>query len=129
MQRRRRVDEGADPPITSENSCLCSGGPKEGLRDDNVGAKFSDGMLKGSVVAGKMEESQMPSHGTIPGFFIVALAFIGTSQAASFDCAKAQTKVEKLICSNPTLSKADDALAAAYKKAMAAAATTTEQNE
>ena len=36
-------------------------------------------------------------------------------QAASFDCAKAGTKVEKLICGDAGLSKLDDELAAAYK--------------
>lgn len=35
-------------------------------------------------------------------------------QAASFDCAKASTKVEHLICDNPELSKLDEELSAAY---------------
>jgi uncharacterized protein len=39
-------------------------------------------------------------------------------QAASFDCAKAQTKVEKLICSDAELSKLDEYLATAYTKAL-----------
>ncbi len=39
---------------------------------------------------------------------------IGQVQAASFDCAKAGTTVEKLICGNSELSKLDDQLAAAY---------------
>lgn len=37
--------------------------------------------------------------------------------AASFDCAKALTAVEKMICRTPTLSRADEQLAAAYKGA------------
>lgn len=37
------------------------------------------------------------------------------SHAASFDCAKAQTPSEKLICSDPTLSKLDEQLAVTYK--------------
>lgn len=44
--------------------------------------------------------------------------FLCTSQAASFDCAKAATKVEKLICSTPSLSKLDSDLAEIYKDAI-----------
>ncbi len=45
------------------------------------------------------------------GGFSIALS----AQAASFDCAKAQAKVEHLICDNPEISKLDDELAAGYK--------------
>ena len=41
-----------------------------------------------------------------------------TAQAASFDCAKASTKVEHLICDNPEISKLDDELATSYKAAL-----------
>lgn len=37
--------------------------------------------------------------------------------AASFDCAKAVSVVEKTVCSTPEISQLDDALAAAYKSA------------
>jgi uncharacterized protein len=37
-----------------------------------------------------------------------------TAQAASFDCAKAQSKVEHLICDNPEISKLDEELNAAH---------------
>ncbi|MGV8933454.1 MAG: lysozyme inhibitor LprI family protein [Gallionellaceae bacterium] len=40
------------------------------------------------------------------------------AQAASFDCGKASTKVEHLICDNAELSKLDDELAVAYKLAL-----------
>ena len=49
---------------------------------------------------------------------IVTAAFTGTSQAASFDCAKAVSKTEKMICSTPALSKADEVIAAAYQTAI-----------
>jgi uncharacterized protein len=39
--------------------------------------------------------------------------------AASFDCTKAQSKMERAICANPTLSVLDEKLAAAYKSARA----------
>ncbi len=39
------------------------------------------------------------------------------ASAASFPCAKAKSKVEKLICADPVLSKLDDELAAAFKQA------------
>jgi uncharacterized protein len=49
---------------------------------------------------------------------IGCLALVTTTQAASFDCAKAQSKVEHLICSNSNLSKLDDELSAIYTKAI-----------
>ncbi|MFN7650236.1 MAG: lysozyme inhibitor LprI family protein [Acidobacteriota bacterium] len=39
--------------------------------------------------------------------------------AASFDCAKARSMVEKAICNDPELSKLDEELAGAYKSALA----------
>jgi len=39
------------------------------------------------------------------------------SLAASFDCAKAKSKNEKLICSDPELSSLDEALSSAYRHA------------
>jgi uncharacterized protein YecT (DUF1311 family) len=42
------------------------------------------------------------------------------AKAASFDCAKARTKVEKLICADPQLSRQDSELAAAYGEALKA---------
>ena len=38
--------------------------------------------------------------------------------AASFDCGKARTSVEKSICANPSLSQLDDSMASAYKDAV-----------
>jgi uncharacterized protein len=43
---------------------------------------------------------------------------ITQSHGASFDCAKARTKVEGLICTDATLSGLDDEMAAAYKTAL-----------
>lgn len=48
------------------------------------------------------------------GWLILSL----TSYAASFDCAKAATKIEKLICADTELSKLDEELNAAYKTAL-----------
>lgn len=52
----------------------------------------------------------------------ILLAVIGSvaltsAQATSFDCAKAASSVEKLICGSATLSELDDALDKAYKEA------------
>lgn len=44
-------------------------------------------------------------------------ALAAFAQAASFDCAKASTLAENLVCSNPTLSRLDDMLATAYREA------------
>lgn len=46
------------------------------------------------------------------------LFLMGTAQAASFDCGRASSKMEKLICSDPQLSKNDDDLAVLYAKAL-----------
>ncbi len=40
----------------------------------------------------------------------------------SFDCSKASSRVEKMICSDPRLSSADEKLAETYRKAMAVSA-------
>lgn len=50
--------------------------------------------------------------------FAVAVLGLGTARAASFDCAKAATAREKLVCSDPKLSAADDALAESYRAAL-----------
>jgi uncharacterized protein len=49
-------------------------------------------------------------------FLILPLA---SAEAASFDCKKAMTRIEKTICSDPELSKADERLAAAFASAAA----------
>jgi len=50
---------------------------------------------------------------------IAFLAVSPFSFGASFDCAKAGTAVEKLICKDETLSKLDEQLASSYKQALA----------
>jgi uncharacterized protein len=49
-------------------------------------------------------------------FFIMPTTLL----AASFDCSKAKTETEKAICSDSILSKLDDDLAVAYRKALKA---------
>ena len=50
---------------------------------------------------------------------MLALAIpCGQAGAASFDCAKAGTALEKAICANPKLSALDDELAGAYRAAL-----------
>lgn len=51
---------------------------------------------------------------TILGWLVLA----SSVHAASFDCAKAQTKVEKLICADAELSKLDESLSASYSAAL-----------
>lgn len=55
----------------------------------------------------------------ISWMFFSGLALLASSaNAASFDCAKAQSKVEYLICGNPEISKLDEKLNTAYKTAL-----------
>lgn len=48
---------------------------------------------------------------------LLSLLFMGVSNAASFDCAKAGTPFEKTICSNPALSDLDENMANTYAAA------------
>lgn len=48
---------------------------------------------------------------------ISCLLFSSASFAVSFDCSKAQSKTEKLVCGSPSLSQADDELYADYLQA------------
>lgn len=47
-----------------------------------------------------------------------AMVLISTAQAASFDCDKAQSKIEKLICMDTGLSALDDALSKVYRETL-----------
>lgn len=49
-------------------------------------------------------------------FLILGLMASGQGYAASFDCTKASTDVEKMICGSEKLSKLDEKLALIYKK-------------
>lgn len=49
----------------------------------------------------------------LPSIFVVTLA-----HAASFDCVKARTKMEKMICGDAELSKLDEDLGRSYQKAV-----------
>ena len=50
----------------------------------------------------------------IAGCFVL----LGTTHAVSFDCSKATTKIEKIICSDNELSKLDDQLSSTYKTSL-----------
>lgn len=56
----------------------------------------------------------------MPLFIALLLVVLFPSQsfAAGFDCTRATTKMEKLICNEPQLSKADEDLAASYSQAL-----------
>ncbi len=52
--------------------------------------------------------------------FMITLAFASQSGAASFDCAKAKSKIEKAICADPKLSQFDEDLNRYYTTALEA---------
>lgn len=58
-------------------------------------------------------------------FLFFFLLFPTLSPAAGFDCAKAFTAVEKLICGNPQLSAQDEELSVAYREATSQASDST----
>lgn len=49
--------------------------------------------------------------------FLAAMLLPGAAIAASFDCAKAKSDAEKLVCANEDLSQGDDELAGLYRRA------------
>jgi uncharacterized protein YecT (DUF1311 family) len=51
--------------------------------------------------------------------FVLFGLFTTQANAASFDCKKASTWLEKTVCSNPELSKLDEQMAKAYQDALA----------
>ena len=53
-----------------------------------------------------------------PWISLLMCLAIGPLQAASFDCGKAGTKVEKVICADAELSKLDEELSSAYADAL-----------
>lgn len=55
-------------------------------------------------------------------FLLALLALAAVSNAASFNCDKAGSSVEKTICADAALSQLDDLMAQSYKKALASAA-------
>ena len=58
---------------------------------------------------------------TTIAFSLVAISLVWMPHvhSASFDCAKAKTKVDKLVCGDPKLSDLDDKLIALYNKVLA----------
>ncbi|AFM24862.1 lysozyme inhibitor LprI family protein [Desulfomonile tiedjei] len=63
----------------------------------------------------------MKIHTLVPGIFLL-LIITGNIHAASFDCEKATSEAEKLICADQTLSKSDEDLAALYAETLKRAA-------
>lgn len=51
---------------------------------------------------------------------LLSTAIISSATAASFDCSKAQSRVEKEICASPALSQLDARMGYAWKKLLAA---------
>ncbi len=49
---------------------------------------------------------------------VTFLLLMASAHAASFDCAKANYKVEKIICEDPVLSSLDEALGRVYQQAL-----------
>ena len=59
----------------------------------------------------------MKIHDFILGTFLL-LIMAGNIHPASFDCGKAATEVEKIICAEPDLSQFDESLSMIYQKTL-----------
>jgi hypothetical protein len=57
------------------------------------------------------------SPSLVIGVFLLFMTAVNTN-AAGFDCSKAMSDVEKLICDDDELSKLDESLNEAYRKAL-----------
>lgn len=55
----------------------------------------------------------------------IAFTYAVSAEAASFDCAKAQSKVEHIICDNPEISKLDEEMAGMYIAILKASSTSS----
>ena len=53
-----------------------------------------------------------------PAFAVLLLPAASAAEAASFDCAKASTGIEKAICADPQASEYDERIAAAFKRGL-----------
>lgn len=62
-----------------------------------------------------MNREQTKSYFNIFLAISLILSISGEAQAASFDCTKAKSTTEKLICETPEISKLDEELSKAYK--------------
>jgi uncharacterized protein len=58
---------------------------------------------------------------------VTFLLLMTSAHAASFDCAKATSKVEKLICKDPVLSSLDEELGRMYQQALSNSDNSTQQ--
>jgi uncharacterized protein len=53
------------------------------------------------------------------GIFAITIAFFGPASASAvLDCGRAQSNVDKLLCSNPRLATADERMARAFRAAI-----------
>ncbi len=55
---------------------------------------------------------------TTPTLLLIIFAIPSLCNAASFDCSKAQSRIEKMICSDTFASRLDDSLSAVYRHAL-----------
>jgi len=106
-------------PLPGESRVLLGTG--SGTLDS--GPVFQRGKLKiaGMAEIGPRHASVVRKRSTKTPVYILVVLFLLvpiTSWAVSFDCEKAATAVERLICSDRELGALDDATSAAYKEAL-----------
>lgn len=82
------------------------------------GRLYFEGEKNAKWVMDRIGAAPQASAPTSPSTQPTTSAAASASSSPSFDCRKATTAVEKLICSNPDLSKLDVSLAETYKEAV-----------
>jgi uncharacterized protein len=72
-----------------------------------------------NIAASRSEHASFGPHSIfITALLLLAVGTAGGAYAASFDCTLASSRVDKLICASPQVSKLDSELDAAYKAAL-----------
>lgn len=84
-----------------------------------LSTRFLAGIRSGRRASQKGHSIIPFSGGSIACLVAITVCGNNTTSAASFDCAKAATVVEKTICSDQELSTDDEILAALYKAGLA----------
>jgi uncharacterized protein len=95
-------------------------------RDNNMRMRNTMNKARSNGAGAQARPWQCMDSRLLAGLAMLALLWIALlqqpAQAASFDCAKAGTKIEKLICADADLSKLDEKLGELYRQVREAAA-------
>jgi len=94
--------------------CACAKAYASGNGAAHKNVKIGARLLTFAFAPKMRQKGDIMKYAILTGL-VMACGWAAHADAASFDCAKAATPMEKAICASADLSKADDALAGAFK--------------